>query len=178
MENEAVEVEATVDTDEFKTETVEPKVTKEAYNKAVELLAGSERNEEAIMEHYSAIEKFVEKYLAKYEETNNITFDSYLNDLLVFDLMLHDIATFMGHMKLTAATLMSKMMTGKLTEEQQNKGFLKLIKIEKDLQKIMDEDYYEVVLAKQIKTIIEKAESEGLTVFKSKEDEGETSESE
>jgi hypothetical protein len=42
----------------------------------------------------------------------------------------------------------------------------------------MDEEYYEVVLKKQIKTIIEKAESEGLSVFKSKADEGETNESE
>lgn len=166
MENEAI-----VDTDEVK-------VSEEKYNKAVELLAGSQRNDEAIMEHYSNIEKFVQNYLTKYEESHNVSFDAYLNDLLVFDLMLHDIATFVGHMKLTAATIMSKMMTGKLNEEQQNRGFLKIINLEKDLKKIMDEEYYEVVLAKQIKTIIEKAESEGLTVFTSKSDEGEASESE
>lgn len=134
---------------------------KEKYNKAVELLAGSESNLEAVIKHYSMLDQYVVDYLKKVEEERNIKFDQYISEILVVDLFVNDMASFIGHVKITGSTILSKFMKGGLKEEEENKLFMKMVKIEHDLSKLMDTDYYEVILERQIGLLVEKANEDG-----------------
>ncbi len=148
----------------------------EVYDKAVRLIAGAEGNINAIVDHYKYLEEFTQKYLASFEEKMNITFDSYIADLLLVELLVNDMATFIGHMKVLSATTLSKMSRGELTDDQQDKAFLRILKVEKDFEKIKDEEYYEIALEKNVKGIIKEAKVknlEGVFTYNTLDKEGE-----
>ena len=153
--------------------------TKEEYEKAVHLLAGTEKNMIAVVDHYQYLETYVSEYLKKMEEKREIVFDDYIADILLVDLLVNDFATFIGHMKASSLTALTKMMKGEIKEEKQDQIFLKLLRIEKDLEKIKDEDYYSIQLEKNIDLIIEKAKERNLegvfTSIDSEKSEGDNS---
>lgn len=149
--------------------TKENKINRED---AVHLLAGTERNMVAVVEHYKYLETTVSNYLKKVEEKREIVFDDYIADILVVDLLVNDFATFIGHMKVTSLSAFTKMMKDQMKEEEQDKAFLKLLKIENDLERVKDEEYYEIILDKNIDIIIEKAKEKNLEgVFENKKKE-------
>jgi hypothetical protein len=153
--------------------------TKEEYEKAVHLLAGTEKNMVAVVEHYQYLETYVSEYLKKMEDERKIVFDDYIADILLVDLLVNDFATFIGHLKATSLTALTKMMRDELKEEKQDQIFLKLLRIEKDLEKIKDEDYYSIQLGKNIDLIIEKSKERNLegvfTPIDSEKSEGDNS---
>lgn len=155
------------------TETKATEKTKAEKTKAMELLAGSEANLEAVMNHYDYLEGFIAKYLEKAEKEKGISFDSYISDIFALDLLLNDMATFLGHVKITGSSILAKFMKGELNEEEQNRAFMKMIKIEKDLPKMIDEDFYEVILEKSVNILLEKAKEEGfenIVTYKGEDD--------
>jgi hypothetical protein len=151
----------------------EAKVTedaRESAEKAVTLLAGAEENLKALTNHYIYLEDFITEHLKKVEEEKNIVFDEYIADLLVTDLFVHDMATYIGHFKVFGAKVITKLASEDATEEQKNSAMLKLLRFENEIPKMKDEGYYEVCIDKQIELLLEKAKEKGFEgIVKEKE---------
>jgi hypothetical protein len=149
MENETVEVE------KDKSDEIE----EELITQALDLMAGSEKNKNALTVHFNFLEGQVVEVMEEKENDLNIRFDDFIVDALTQELFLNDMAVFVGHFKVTACGLLAKLFKQEepVSDEQMKKAFSKIMRIEADFKKLIDTDHYRVVIEENLNHIFEEA---------------------